>query len=749
MTNKKSTKRALLMSALALVVCLSMLIGSTYAWFTDSVTSSGNKIVSGKLEVDLLMGTAVDTYHSIADQNAAIFGANSLVAQNNAADTLWEPGKTQIVYLGVENKGNLALKYNILLDVIDGGLVGALEYAIIDGAKFGDITATDWATIKGDARAQTGDVAAGTIVAAPNGAIEAAVAGQKAVDYFALAVHMKEDAGNQYQDKNITIDVTVYATQLASEEDAFDNQYDAGLVPTGSGISRTFPDGSTAFYYDENSGFGGRVRLTSLPENLGNEYEVPAEVNDLGGALVGKTLDKLTIPAGVEYAYKSLQGATIDTVVIKEGATTIPNRMFYKTTIGTVEIPSTVTYIDENAFAMATTETLVIPASVTTVGEAAFQHMPNLKTVTFEGNTAIQGFAFRGCADLRTVYLKGDDVTFVPSTLSGKNSTWFCNGESNNPNTSNITFYVENETVAARVKTAMGAEAGNTPVFVNGTALVNVASVIELQNALDNATQDTLFNITADLNGDVSFTQVNGVSLTFDGNHHTMNGSINITARASTSDTATLTIKELNFKTTDSARDFISSSETNYYPNNLTISDCTFEGTGADSTVVAIRVKTANNLVVENCTANNVHSLMQNDRGGTTYTIRKCTVTNAGRGINLNSVKNATLEEVTIEASDEKYGVRIDAEYDTTATFKNCNISAFCPVVVRKASKNYNLVFEGNNTMTAANTDGLWCAIGTSEYETNGVLPTAATGSVTVALNGTGLTAAGIYGAAN
>ena len=58
---KRSTKRALLMSALALVVCLSMLVGTTFAWFTDSVTSSGNKIVAGKLEVDLLMGTAVDT----------------------------------------------------------------------------------------------------------------------------------------------------------------------------------------------------------------------------------------------------------------------------------------------------------------------------------------------------------------------------------------------------------------------------------------------------------------------------------------------------------------------------------------------------------------------------------------------------------------------------------------------------------------------------------------------------------------
>ena len=215
---KSNTKRALLSSVLAMILCLGLLIGTTFAWFTDSVTSSGNKIKAGTLDVDLLMGTAVNTYTSIADKNAAIFGANSLVAQNNPADTLWEPGKTQIVYLAVENKGNLDLKYNIALNVVDGGLIGSLEYAIIDGAKYGDIDVNNvnsWAALK--ANAQTGDVVAGTTVAAPNGAITVA----EKIEYFALAVHMKEDADNKYQGKDITIYVTVLATQLASEYDSF------------------------------------------------------------------------------------------------------------------------------------------------------------------------------------------------------------------------------------------------------------------------------------------------------------------------------------------------------------------------------------------------------------------------------------------------------------------------------------------------------------------------------------------------
>ncbi len=230
MTKTKSTKRALLMSALALLSCVALLVGSTYAWFTDSVTSTGNKIVAGKLEVDLLMGTDVDTYVSIADQEAAIFGADSLVAQNDPTDTLWEPGKTQIVYLAVANKGNLDLKYNIALNVVDGGLIGSLEYAIVDGAKYGDLdAAASWADVKAINGVQTGDVVAGNMVAAPNGAITAS----EKMEYFALAIHMKEDADNRYQGKDVTIDVTVLATQLASEFDSFDDQYDKGAyLPT-------------------------------------------------------------------------------------------------------------------------------------------------------------------------------------------------------------------------------------------------------------------------------------------------------------------------------------------------------------------------------------------------------------------------------------------------------------------------------------------------------------------------------------
>ncbi len=475
MTKRKTTKRALLLSALSVLMCVSMLVGTTYAWFTDSVSSANNKIQAGNLDVQLWMHTGTD-YEDISESEQPIFGEGSLAGEN----ILWEPGKTEIVYLAVKNNGSLALKYNILVDVTDEGLVGSLKYAILDGVTKDDADASgidSWGDVIALDGVQTGDIASGRTVAAENGALKS-----QNWDYFALAIHMDELAGNEYQNKNVVIDIQILATQLEYESDSFGDDYDASLDLSDEGISRTLDDGSTVFYGDD-----GYVTLTALPENLGNEYTVPADVNNLGSALGGVTLDKLTIPAGVSYARKSLMGANVKEIVVEDGATTIPDRMFYQANVENIVIPDSVTTIAENAFSMSKAKTLTIPASVTTIEEAAFQHMDNLETVVIEGNAAIQGYAFRGCDVLRNVYLNGEDVTFVKSTLHGYNSTWFCNGESNNKGTSNINFYVKNDTVAENLRTALGAELPETtPIYVNGilSGVVAVSDFASLKSAL-------------------------------------------------------------------------------------------------------------------------------------------------------------------------------------------------------------------------------------------------------------------------
>ncbi len=222
MTKKHSTKKALIASALSLVLCFSMLVGTTFAWFTDSVTSAGNIIRSGNLDVQLLMHNGTE-YVDISDSEKPIFGEGSLIAEWEDVALLWEPGKTQVVYLGVKNAGSLALKYNILVDVTDGGLVGSLDYAIIDGATNDDAAAiASWNDILSVEGVQIGLIADGRTVAAENGALES-----DEYDYFALAIHMQESAGNEYKDKNVVIDINIVATQLSNEGDSFGNDYDA------------------------------------------------------------------------------------------------------------------------------------------------------------------------------------------------------------------------------------------------------------------------------------------------------------------------------------------------------------------------------------------------------------------------------------------------------------------------------------------------------------------------------------------
>ncbi len=107
---KFSSKQALLLSVLSMVLCVSMLIGSTFAWFTDSATANVNTIQSGNLDVEL-----------VGEDGEPLEGALKWKAQDNRETILWEPGceyKTQ--GFRIKNNGNLALKYTIALNGVVG-----------------------------------------------------------------------------------------------------------------------------------------------------------------------------------------------------------------------------------------------------------------------------------------------------------------------------------------------------------------------------------------------------------------------------------------------------------------------------------------------------------------------------------------------------------------------------------------------------------------------------------------------------
>ena len=188
MTNRVSTKRALVLSLLSMLLCVSMLIGSTYAWFTDTATTAVNKIQAGTLDVALEMSTDNGATWTKAEGKTLNF-----MTADNRAEILWEPGCTYALpLLRVVNKGNLSLKYEIVITGIDGD--AELNKAI------------EW-TIPAE---KTGNLAAGATS-----------------DAIAISGHMKADAGNEYQGKSIDgIAITVYATQYTGESDSNGNDYD-------------------------------------------------------------------------------------------------------------------------------------------------------------------------------------------------------------------------------------------------------------------------------------------------------------------------------------------------------------------------------------------------------------------------------------------------------------------------------------------------------------------------------------------
>jgi len=216
MTKTKSTKRALLTSALALLMCVSMLIGSTFAWFTDSVTSSGNIIKSGTLDVTMEWadGTKAVPADDSSDWTDASKGAIF-------KSELWEPGYTEVRHIKIANEGTLALKYQ--LNIIANGEVSKLADVI-------DVYYVDPAVQVADRTALTDNNKLGTLSAVLEQINTTAsgnlLAGEK--DTITLALKMQEDAGNEYQNLAIGSDFSIQllATQLTSESDSFNNQYD-------------------------------------------------------------------------------------------------------------------------------------------------------------------------------------------------------------------------------------------------------------------------------------------------------------------------------------------------------------------------------------------------------------------------------------------------------------------------------------------------------------------------------------------
>ena len=210
---KTNSKKALLSSAFALVLSVAMLIGTTFAWFTDTASTGVNKIVSGNLKVDII-GETSDSHISTLKFTKA--GAETDAGA--AEEILWEPGCRYLTEgFRIANKGNLALKWkaqvnmnNIINGKVEGSTIAKDGKSLLDVIDFYVVTSTD----------ENAEAVA----------IENFVGNLKKTEtsevYYIKGV-MQTTAGNDYQDLTLDgITVTVIAAQDTVENDSFDNQYD-------------------------------------------------------------------------------------------------------------------------------------------------------------------------------------------------------------------------------------------------------------------------------------------------------------------------------------------------------------------------------------------------------------------------------------------------------------------------------------------------------------------------------------------
>ena len=211
-----STRRSLGTSTVALILCFAMLLGTTFAWFTDTASSEGNVIQTGSLKVGLHLLEKDGSWRSIKEDPNPIYSEG----------ILWEPGYTDVKILKVSNDGSLALKWKakFVSDVELSDLAEVIDVYVNPsiGNTYPDSRELDasWQHVG------TLDQFVGTLSETTYGFLET---GESA--NLGLALKMQESANNDYQDKTLgEFTIQILATQASYENDSFGDDYDKDAI---------------------------------------------------------------------------------------------------------------------------------------------------------------------------------------------------------------------------------------------------------------------------------------------------------------------------------------------------------------------------------------------------------------------------------------------------------------------------------------------------------------------------------------
>ena len=326
MNNKRATKRALLTSVMALVMCVVMLVGTTFAWFTDTASTGVNKIQAGNLDIEVEYRTTAGVDWKTLDNATDLFGA---------ADTRFEPGHTRVVELKIKNAGNLALKYKIGMNVVSeqpgtnkagdpyklsnylkvattgiqqynpaDQISSLMERLIFQKGDFGMWTARDFANFE--------------LEYTSNGSVHVLQPG--AAQILGIKVYMPESVGNEANAKtpddaaSIEFGLNILATQYTTESDSFGTQYDKDA--TYPVVDAADLAASVADLANE----GNKNVVVSVAQDMNNIAGIKtAKGNTLSMDLNGKTLGVSTGTGSPNTTTNGMQLLQGSTVTLKNG----------------------------------------------------------------------------------------------------------------------------------------------------------------------------------------------------------------------------------------------------------------------------------------------------------------------------------------------------------------------------------------------------------------------------------------------
>lgn len=200
MVMKNSNKKQLITSVMSLGLSATMLMGTTLAWFTDSASTTINTIQAGTLDVALMMKQGNEWVSAEGKTLDFITNGNKL----------WEPSATfEIPELRIENNGNLALKFKLMVN----GVVGNADLAEVIDVYLGETLEENKIGTLRELMNDSDGAAYGNLLAGTE------------TNSYKLAFKMQEGAANEYQGQSISgISFTVLATQdtVEAEYDKFE-----------------------------------------------------------------------------------------------------------------------------------------------------------------------------------------------------------------------------------------------------------------------------------------------------------------------------------------------------------------------------------------------------------------------------------------------------------------------------------------------------------------------------------------------